>query len=352
MSELRTQPPGDSRPAPVGECGLSAIVVSYRSAERLLRSLPPLLEAGAETLVVDNDSGDESAALIRNRFRNVTLIMNSRNEGFAAANNRALEQVSGEVVLLVNPDCELAPEAAHELVTYLREHADVGIVAPRIEDARGRLVPSAHRFESAASVLFLLVGARTLLVPAAKRLLARLLPGGSVGGRSYEANFETVTAQTVDWVSGACLAVRADLLRTLGGLDEGYFLYMEDEDLCRRVWQHGWKVVYLPTARARHEGGASSGDPTLVWPAFYQSLLRFQALTQPRTYPVVRFAVVLRALAGMALGAARDGVSVVGRRPRQQRAVAWARIFAIAARASRTRARRPWRGGASEAGLA
>jgi N-acetylglucosaminyl-diphospho-decaprenol L-rhamnosyltransferase len=351
MTELRSNPRGVASPA-TSECGFSAVVVSYRSGERLLRSLPPLLEAGAETLVVDNDSGDASASLVKDRFGSVTLIENSTNEGFAAANNRALKHLSGEVVLLVNPDCEVAPGAAHELVSYLREHPDVGIVAPRIEDVHGQLVPSAHRFESAASVLFLLIGGRTLLAPATKRLLARLLPAGSAGRRSFEANFETVTSQTVDWVSGACLAVRVGLLRSLGGLDEGYFLYMEDEDLCRRVWQHGWKVVYLPTARARHEGGASSGDPTLVWPAFYQSLLRFQALTQPRTYPLVRCAVLLRALAGIALGAARDGVYVVRRRPRQHRAVAWARIVAIAACASRARALRPWRSTADEAGLA
>jgi N-acetylglucosaminyl-diphospho-decaprenol L-rhamnosyltransferase len=318
--------------------GLAAIVVSYDSAGQLPRSVPPLLDAGAEVWVVDNASHDESVALIRKRFPTVNVIENALNEGFGAANNRALEQISGDVVLLVNPDCELDPGSAGQLAEHLRLHPDTGIVAPRIEDARGELLPSAHRFETAASVLFLLAGGRTIFFPAAKRILARL--GGGLG--SYKANFASGPS-FVDWVSGACIAARTSTLRELGGFDEGYFLFMEDEDLCRRAWERGWKVVYLPSARARHPGGASSGDQALVWPEFYRSLLRFQALVRPSTYSVVRAAVAARALAGIALGTVRDLVYATGARPRQHRATAWRRILRLALESSFDRAQQPWR---------
>jgi N-acetylglucosaminyl-diphospho-decaprenol L-rhamnosyltransferase len=318
--------------------GVEAIVVSHNSARELPRSLPPLLGAAAVVRVVDNASRDESVALVRARFLTVKVIENALNEGFGAANNRALEQVSGDVVLLVNPDCELDRRSARRLTEYLRSHPDTAIVAPRIEDARGDLLPSAHRFETAASVLFLLVGGRTILSPAAKRMLARLRGGR----RSYEANFAS-GPRLVDWVSGACIAARTSMLRELSGFDEGYFLFMEDEALCRRAWERGWKVVYLPSAHARHEGGASSSDRMLVWPEFYRSLLRFQALVHPTTYPVVRAAVAARAVAGIALGTARDLVYVAGARPRQHRATTWRRILRIALESSHERAQRPRR---------
>lgn len=305
--------------------GLGAIVVSYNSAAELPRSIPPLLDAGAEVWLVDNASRDASVDLVRARFPGVHVIENPTNAGFGAANNRAIEQVSGDVVLLVNPDCELDPRSAGQLAEYLRAHPDTAIVGPRIEDRRGEVLPSAHRFETAASVIFMLCGGRTVFAPGTKRLLARM--GG--GRSSYDANFASEPS-AVDWVSGACIAARTSVLLELGGFDEGYFLFMEDEALCARAWEHGWKVVSLPSARARHLGGASSGDRAFVWPEFYRSLLRFQALSRPRTYSLVRAAVAGRAVAGIGLGAVRELVYVAQSRPRQHRATAWRRILRLA----------------------
>jgi len=316
---------------------LSAIVVNYRAAGELPGCLTPLLGAGAEVWMVDNASGDGATALVRERFPSVNLIENKTNEGFAAANNRALERVGGDFVLFVNPDCRINPDSVARLTAYLSSHPEVGIAAPAIRDLQGGPVPSAHRFETTASVLFMLAGGRSLL-PGVKRFLARL-----AGDTTYGISFGSSEPRAVDWASGACLLARTDLMRRLGGFDEGYFLYYEDEDLCRRVWETGSEVVFFPHARATHAGGASTHDFAHVWPELYRSLLRFQALTRPGTYPLVRGAVAVRAVLGMLLGAVRDGAYAASGRPRQHRLLAWRRILRLAVRAPSARARMAWR---------
>jgi hypothetical protein len=131
---------------------------------------------------------------------------------------------------------------------------------------------------------------------------------------------------TVDWASGACLAVRTTLLERLGGLDEGYFMYYEDEELCLRAAQDGSRVMYLPTVGARHIGGASSSDPVAAWPALYASMMLFFARHRPGELAAVRATVFLRAGLGLLLAAARG---------ERARAAAWRRIAVVATRRPR-----------------
>jgi N-acetylglucosaminyl-diphospho-decaprenol L-rhamnosyltransferase len=299
--------------------GPTAIIVTHNSQVYIGESLTALRAAGIPVRVVDNASTDGTVALIDRDFPEVALIRNESNVGFARAVNQALVGERNEVVLMVNPDCVVADGTVAGLVDYLRRRPEVGVVGPRLVDQDGRVAISAHPFESLASVLLSRFGGS--LVP----VQIRRLVSGARRRRAYDACRRRTTPVTVDWLSGACLAVRTHLLRSIGGLDERYFLYYEDEELCLQAWRHGSGVVYLPGVQAVHVGGASSAELGATWPHLYRSMLVFFARHRRRTYQAVRVAVLLRALMGMGLA----GVRLVTRRgngasrARAWRAVAW-----------------------------
>jgi hypothetical protein len=298
--------------------------VTYNSREQIPACVEALLESGIAVWVVDNASSDGTCALVQERFPEVRLLANHTNRGFAHAVNQALADVRGETVLLVNPDCVVFPGAVGALTEYLVGHPGVGVVGPRLRDRGGNTAISAHPFETALTVIATRFGNG---LPAGLR--ERL--SGRARRQTEAVCRDGVAPAAVDWLSGACLAVRASLLRQLGGLDAGYFMYYEDEELCLQAWRAGATVVYLPTADAVHAGGASSGDPVQVWPHLYRSLLRFQARHRGRTYSLVRVSILVRALLGVGLGVPRDALALVRRRP-ARRSLAWARVGQIALR--------------------
>jgi N-acetylglucosaminyl-diphospho-decaprenol L-rhamnosyltransferase len=285
-----------------------AIVVTYRSADAIAACLEPLLAAGAHVVVVDNGG---TADTVRERFPQVELIANETNRGFPAAVNQALERCSGDTVLLVNPDCVVPPETVRVLSAYLRAHDDVAVVGPRLREHDGTVNVSAHPIGTFG----------TLLANRARRAFPPLTRALSRSARwsSYDACLHATEPTDVEMMIAACVAVRGSFLRDeLGGLDEGYFMYCEDMELCFQAWARGHRVVYLPTVEAAHEGGASSGDRSHVWPIHSRSTLRFHALHRPRTLQLVRLALLGRALAGIAVD------------PRRHRKRAWARVARVA----------------------
>ncbi len=312
------------------------MVVTYNSAAEITSCLASLRGANVAVRVVDNASADDTAAVVAARFPEVTLVKNDENVGFAAAVNQTLATVDTEVVLLVNPDCVLDEGAAAVLVATLAGTPDVGVAGPRIVGPDGGVRNSANTFESWASVLVGKFGGSLLPIR-----LRRLVCVGR-RRRTYAACLrEPDGPVAVDWLSGACLALRTSLVRDLGGLDARYFMYYEDEDLCLRAWQRGLRVLYQPSARAMHVGGASSSDdPASTWPHFYRSMLRFFALHRPGSYSVVRAAVLLRAAVGVATGCAQ----VLARSPGSRKKVrAWAEVARSSATAGPKAVERPAR---------
>ena len=267
-----------------------AIVVTYHSAGSIGVCLDALLEGDLHVVVVDNAG---TADVVREHFPQVELVANDENVGFPRAVNQGLARCEGDVVLLVNPDCVVPPSTAGALVAYLREHADVAVVGPRLREADGSVNISAHPIATFGSML----GNRARrFFPFLTPLLARHSRFGS-----YDACLHATEPTEVEMVIAACVAVRGDFLRDeLGGLDEGYFMYCEDMELCLQAWQRGRRVVYLPTVEAFHEGGGSSGDRSHVWPLHARSTLRFHAKHRPRTFQLVRLALLGRAVLGLA----------------------------------------------------
>jgi N-acetylglucosaminyl-diphospho-decaprenol L-rhamnosyltransferase len=301
----------------------TAIVVTRNSAGQIGESLTALRGSGASVRVVDNASTDRTAALVRHDHADVWFESNATNVGFARAVNQALRGTSADVVLLVNPDCVTPAETVRGLVSHVREHPEVGIAGPRLVGAEGETAISAHPFETLASVVASRFGGSLLPVAVRRHL------GGRNRRRSMDASLGTASATgpvAVDWLSGACLAIRGDLLRELGGLDERYFLYYEDEELCLQVRRRGYEVVLLTQLQAMHLGGASS-QPDATWPHLYRSMLIFFGSHRRSSYQLLRLAVLVRAVLGLLLAQSRRMLRRSSAEPRYR---AWREIAALA----------------------
>lgn len=240
---LETPAPRHERAAGSEPPELSVITVTHNHAP-FLGALLDSLDAerrglSLEVIVVDNVSDDGSAAVAAERPW-VTVLRNEARLGFAANNNRAVRVCRGRYVLLLNPDTQVRPGALRALVDHLDAHPDVGICGPQLLFSDGRMQPSARRFPTLGWVLV-------------RRTPLRLLVHDSGWSRRHlMEDVDPTVPREVDWLLGAALAVRRDLLRTVGLLDEGYFLYVEDIDWGYRARQAGWKVAYVPAAQVVH----------------------------------------------------------------------------------------------------
>ena len=226
---------------------VSVVIVSYNTAGLLRRCLASVgAEDCTEVFVVDNGSTDGSRELVAAEFPAVRLLANERNVGFSRGNNQALRLASGEFVLLLNPDAELAPGALRLMADYARRHWDVGVVGPRLLYPDGQVQSSRRRFPT-RGVLFV-----------ESTVLQRWVPNLGWLRRYYVADRSADECQEVDWVVGACLLVRGEVVRQVGLFDERFFMYSEELDWCRRIRLAGWRVVYLPDAMVVHHEAKSS----------------------------------------------------------------------------------------------
>lgn len=245
---------------------LSIVIVTYNSAAHIaacLTSLLPALEgAGAEVIVVDNQSADGTAALVRRRFPPVRLIETGGNLGFAGGINAGLAAAAGRYIAWINPDTIVADGHFREVVAWLNAHPDVGIAGLKLVDGDGRAEPSHRGFPGFHSAL----GHRY-------SPLTRLWPGNPFSRRYLRTDVSSEGESRADWVSGAALVHRADLARAIGGLDTRFFMYCEDVDFCYRAAQSGHEVRYLPLVTVQHEiGGSSRTDKRAMIRARHDSL--------------------------------------------------------------------------------
>ncbi len=228
---------------------LSIIIVSWNVADLLEACLDSIqAQAGSlrlEIIVVDSASSDGTPARVRARYPHVTLLPQADNLGFTRSSNLGLAVASGRHFLLLNPDTEILPGALAEMVAYLDAHPDVGIVGPHTLNTDGTHQSTRRRFPTLATGLF----ESTWLQPFAP-------PG--VLRRYYAADIPNDAVADVDWVQGSALMARRQVWEQIGDLDEGYVMYAEELDWCRRAKDAGWRVVYLGTARILHHGGRSA----------------------------------------------------------------------------------------------
>lgn len=245
--------------ATLGE--LTIVVVTWENAAEvpsLLVSLAPDMAGGAELVVIDNASRDESAALVRRHAPEARVIVNAVNRGFGAAANQGLGAGHRRFVLFVNPDAVLTAGAVARALAYLEGSPMVGVVGCRTLNADGTPQPTVDRFHSV----------RRLVAESWHRTRP---PGGAPRGESPD------TSGLVDWVYGSFLLGRRVALEAVGGFDEAYEMYGEDLDLCHRLREAGWATAYCAEATVVHYGNRSGarryGDDRDV--AVLRGTLRF-----------------------------------------------------------------------------
>lgn len=249
---------------------VTAVVVNFNAGDHLGACVQSLLDEGVRAVrVVDNASSDGSFERLRGRFGRspaVQALANPVNRGFGPAVNDQLPSVTSEFLLIVNPDCRLAPGALAALTAALGADPRAGLAGPAVVDARGRPEPAACRHFPTPR--------RAFLSASGLSRLAGVFPAFAGVARPGAERLDRVTE--VEATSGACMLVRTQAFRDLGGFDEAYRLHCEDLDLMYRLRAAGWRILYVPLARAIHAGGVSSASrPLWVHRQKHAGLTRF-----------------------------------------------------------------------------
>lgn len=276
---------------------LSIVIVNWNTREHLracLRSIfthPP--NEPFEVWVVDNASSDDSVQMVREQFPQVNLIVNEQNMGYGRANNLALRQAQGEFALILNSDIEVTPHALQALIDFMRQHPEAHAAGGQLLLPDGSIQPSC----SERLTLWAVFCEQSLLAKAFPR--SRLFGGYTLTWWSYDG------VREVEQVVGACLMLRRQPDGSFPLLDERYFMYAEDTELCYRIRQRGGRIYYVPHARFKHHLGASSEQESIrteMVKAYNRSrILFFREVYGAWSVAVYRLLIAMGALLRLAL---------------------------------------------------
>ncbi len=225
----------------ISDPDISVIIVSWNVRELLRANLQRLLSLNSpyrsEIFVVDNDSHDGTAYMVRNEFPGVHLITNNWDAGFAGPNNQALRLAKGKVVILLNPDMLVEEGALEKTYDKLMTEKDIGVLGIKLLNKEGQPIGSVRRYPDFLSQLAVILK------------IGHLFP--KVLDHYLYKEFDYATSQDVDQVRGSFFAFRRELLDTVGYLDAGYHIWFEEVDYCLRAKQHGLRIHYFADAVAR-----------------------------------------------------------------------------------------------------
>lgn len=235
---------------------LSIIIVTYNHEyeidfcfSSLNQFLPPL---SSEIIIIDNHSTDTTSSVIERyrsksnqNFSGFQFVKNSQNLGFTKGVNQGLSLASGKFLLLLNPDTEITNGSLEKLIRFLSNHPEVGIVAPQLVNSDGGIQPSCRRFPKYRFIFFESLG------------LNRLFKENKIFNGWKMGDFDHKSVREVDQPQGACLLMKKNILEKVENLDERFFLFFSDVDLCRRVQQTGLKIFYYPAVKIFHKKGSS-----------------------------------------------------------------------------------------------
>ncbi len=238
---------GVSATSPSKRIGI--VTVSFRSSDAvrdLLASIPTATKRPVDVVVVDNVPGGDPELVASLRGSSARLVARPDNPGYGGGVNAGVATFGADVgwILVVNPDVVLGAGSIDELVRVGESDATIGSVGPRIRDHRGTTYPSARAIPS-------------LRTGVGHALLGDIAPANPWTRRYHQfADYDTERA--AGWLSGACVLVRRTAYDSVGGFDDGFFMYFEDVDLGFRLGLNGWRNVFVPSAVVEHEGGHST----------------------------------------------------------------------------------------------
>jgi hypothetical protein len=273
---------------------LSIIITSWNTRDLLQEALASIYRSAPsvpfEIIVVDNASADGSAEMVGRHFPKVRLISNARNEGFAKGNNRAAAIASGETLLLLGSDVVVRDNSIQQLHDYLHSHADVGAVSCRLLNPDGSVQHSCRRFPRLRDAVFTYLSLHAL-------------------ASAYTiSDFDFQRTQEVEQPAATCLMLRKSILGGGGLFDERYTILYNDVDLCKRIHDAGWKIVYLAKAEIIHHGSQSTKRAT---PAVRLEMYRNILVYYFRHFGGIAVVVLLPILA-VRLAVVNRGKCVVG----------------------------------------
>ncbi|MFA5128417.1 MAG: glycosyltransferase family 2 protein [Patescibacteria group bacterium] len=244
---------------------LSIIILNYKARGLLkeclkgIEMVQPKLDY--EIIVVDNASGDGTAAMMRENFPDINFISSEENLGYAKGNNLGIQKASGRYVMIMNPDIIVFSGVLEKLIQFLDERQDVGIVGPKLLNPDKSLQYSCYRFPD-------------FWEPVYRRTpLGRFNFAKKKLDQYFMKDFDHNSAKEVDWLLGGCLLIRRKALEDVGFLDERYFAYFDDVDLCRSMWEKKWKVVYDPEISVIHFHRRESAEGNW-WSAIFKKVTR------------------------------------------------------------------------------
>lgn len=265
---------------------LSVIIVSYNTSYLLRKCLNKVykslsfgkIEKMSEILVVDNASQDDTVAMIGKNFPKVIIIKNTKNLGFARANNLGIKNSTGENILLLNSDTEVEKDALTKLLGVAVSDDKIGAVGGRLQNTDGSLQSSVGFFPSLIKVFFWMFFIDDM------PLLARLINAYHVEDKKFYEK-----KAFVDWVTGACFLVKRKAIDRSGYLDENIFMYGEELELCYRIKKAGYNIIYSPQAKILHLRGGSSKEAGAGIVEEFKAIIYFYKKHKPSwQLPVVR----------------------------------------------------------------
>jgi len=229
---------------------VSIIIVNWNTRKLLVDCISSIYEnvnnLNFEIIVVDNASSDGSVEMINFKFPKVKIIVNTKNMGFAAANNQGILTSKGRYILLLNSDTLVLKNSLQKTVVFADCHEKVGIVGCRVLNPDNSLQPTCFMFPSVTNMLF------------SSTYLHKLFPENRLFARERMTWWKRNDVRQVDVVTGCFMLIRRKAIKKVGLMDEQFFMYAEETDLCYRFKQAGWKVMFTPDAQIIHFGGQSS----------------------------------------------------------------------------------------------
>jgi len=266
-------------------------VISFNTKELLADCLSSVAAQGRDlltkTVVVDNASTDGSVALVEEKYPQAQLIANNENLGFAKAANQVLKNSKSQFVLLLNSDTILYDKSIESMVDFMQGCPQAGAVGPLLLNPDGTNQASGRRFPS-------------FLDASMHAFLGVIAPENRFSRRYKLLDWDRKNKKEVDWISGAAFALRRQAVKEIGFFDERFFMYVEDMDICYRLWENGWKIFLLPEAKVTHYIGESSKQLNAqMIREFQKSIYRFylkQNAHSPKRFlaPLVRLGLFFR----------------------------------------------------------
>lgn len=229
---------------------VSICIVNWNTRELLSECLKSIHEKTSgltyEIIVVDNDSKDGSAEMVKKEFPDCKII-ESENIGFARGNNKAVKEAKGNYILYLNPDTQLVTNALYGMLRFLEDNNDFGAVGCKLINPNGSIqYTCASTFPTPFNVMCYLF------------FLNRIFPKSKMFSSDELDYWDHQNSTNIDCLSGACIMIRKDIVDRIGGFDENTFMYSEDIDLCFRILKHGWKIYYLSDEVIIHYQGSAT----------------------------------------------------------------------------------------------